>query len=447
MRQRRQYIASRAALFTDHGSQTEAYGVVKSVISRDGMNSDESTFLVKLKNASPDHWLRERVHTWRVLHILMKHHGQTGEIISHEPPAPDALEQSMLFASVEASAPSTSPADQTGTTELRVARVQLEGSAALELDYAIPDALLGKLADRLARAGAAATAARAGGGDRAAGEQPAWKPPARVAASHRLASHVHRRAAEAGELDRGILRGAAAQRAARHAAAGRAGQAGELHHRQPSHTGQGMDEGADRQDARQRTDAGACAGDAEGPRRRGHVEPSATGRAARHFGDQAAARQWLDHAQRRARGARSVSRRGVPAHASRSTLSEEQKRGLRRRAGGAERWRKGAAHSAARRDGQREDGGVFAGDRPGAGARQDRARAGARDQPHAADDRALQGAFLRAQRAHRRAAQSPQRWRAARRVVQDSRGPRGHRHRRAQRDLRAAGEPRHHHRR
>lgn len=47
------YIASRAALFTDSGSQTEAFGVVKGVISRDGMNSDESAFLAKLKNAFP----------------------------------------------------------------------------------------------------------------------------------------------------------------------------------------------------------------------------------------------------------------------------------------------------------------------------------------------------------------------------------------------------------
>jgi hypothetical protein len=48
-----QYVASRAALFTDHGSQTEAYGVVKGVISRDGENSDEHAFLLKLKAAFP----------------------------------------------------------------------------------------------------------------------------------------------------------------------------------------------------------------------------------------------------------------------------------------------------------------------------------------------------------------------------------------------------------
>jgi hypothetical protein len=47
------YIASRAVIFTDHESQTEAYGVVKGVISRDGLNSDESAFLAKLKNALP----------------------------------------------------------------------------------------------------------------------------------------------------------------------------------------------------------------------------------------------------------------------------------------------------------------------------------------------------------------------------------------------------------
>lgn len=47
------YIESRAALFTDHGSQTEAYGVVNGVISRDGQNSSESAFLAKLKNAFP----------------------------------------------------------------------------------------------------------------------------------------------------------------------------------------------------------------------------------------------------------------------------------------------------------------------------------------------------------------------------------------------------------
>lgn len=48
-----QYIARRAALFTDHGSQTEAFGVVKGVISRDGENSNEHAFLLKLKAAFP----------------------------------------------------------------------------------------------------------------------------------------------------------------------------------------------------------------------------------------------------------------------------------------------------------------------------------------------------------------------------------------------------------
>ena len=47
------YIAGRAAIFIDHGSQTEAFGVVQSVISRDGVNSDESAFLAKLKSAFP----------------------------------------------------------------------------------------------------------------------------------------------------------------------------------------------------------------------------------------------------------------------------------------------------------------------------------------------------------------------------------------------------------
>ena len=207
-----------------------------------------------------------------------------------------------------------------------------------------------------------------------------------------------------------------------------------------------MDEGADRENARPGADAGTCAGDAEGPRRRGHVEPLATGGTTRHIGNQAAACQWMDHPQRRARGARSVSRRGVSANTTAHSLRGAE-RGLRRRAGGAERWRKGAADSAARRHGQREDGSVFAGHRQSSGARQDRAGARARDQPHTADDRAFQGAFLRAQRAHRHPAQSSQRWRAARRVVQDSRMPRGHRHRRAQCDFRSAREPRHHHRR
>lgn len=49
-----EYIASRAALFTDQGSQTEAYGVVSGVISRDGLNADESAFLTRLKNAFPN---------------------------------------------------------------------------------------------------------------------------------------------------------------------------------------------------------------------------------------------------------------------------------------------------------------------------------------------------------------------------------------------------------
>ena len=49
-----EYIAHRAALFGDHGSQTEAYGVVKGVISRDGLNVEESAFLKKLKDAFPN---------------------------------------------------------------------------------------------------------------------------------------------------------------------------------------------------------------------------------------------------------------------------------------------------------------------------------------------------------------------------------------------------------
>ena len=48
------YIAGRAALFTDHGAQTEAYGVVKGVLSRDGLNAEESAFLARLKDAFPN---------------------------------------------------------------------------------------------------------------------------------------------------------------------------------------------------------------------------------------------------------------------------------------------------------------------------------------------------------------------------------------------------------
>lgn len=47
------YIAKCAATFTDHESQTEAYGVVKGVIGRDGLNDTESAFLDKLKAAFP----------------------------------------------------------------------------------------------------------------------------------------------------------------------------------------------------------------------------------------------------------------------------------------------------------------------------------------------------------------------------------------------------------
>ncbi len=48
-----QYIASRAALFTDQGSQTEAFGVVRGVLARDGENSGEHAFLMKLQAALP----------------------------------------------------------------------------------------------------------------------------------------------------------------------------------------------------------------------------------------------------------------------------------------------------------------------------------------------------------------------------------------------------------
>lgn len=49
-----EYIASRAAVFTDHASQTEAYGVVQGVISRDGVAAGDHAFLLKLKAAFPD---------------------------------------------------------------------------------------------------------------------------------------------------------------------------------------------------------------------------------------------------------------------------------------------------------------------------------------------------------------------------------------------------------
>ncbi len=48
-----EYIASRAVVFTDHASQTEAYGVVQGVISRDGLATGDHAFLVKLKAAFP----------------------------------------------------------------------------------------------------------------------------------------------------------------------------------------------------------------------------------------------------------------------------------------------------------------------------------------------------------------------------------------------------------
>lgn len=47
------YISRCAALFTDHASQMEAYGVVSGVISRDGLNANENAFLAKLKKALP----------------------------------------------------------------------------------------------------------------------------------------------------------------------------------------------------------------------------------------------------------------------------------------------------------------------------------------------------------------------------------------------------------
>lgn len=48
-----EYIAQRAAVFTDHGSQVEALGVVRGVIARDGLVGEESQFLEQLRNAFP----------------------------------------------------------------------------------------------------------------------------------------------------------------------------------------------------------------------------------------------------------------------------------------------------------------------------------------------------------------------------------------------------------
>ena len=72
--------------------------------------------------------------------------GEPATSPSAGPAGPDELELSLLFAPTESSAVSPSVTGQTKGQVRCVARVQLEGSAALELDYAIPDALKGKLA-------------------------------------------------------------------------------------------------------------------------------------------------------------------------------------------------------------------------------------------------------------------------------------------------------------
>lgn len=47
------YLAQLAAAFTDHGSQTEAFGVVQGIISRDGLSAADNLFLSKLRHAFP----------------------------------------------------------------------------------------------------------------------------------------------------------------------------------------------------------------------------------------------------------------------------------------------------------------------------------------------------------------------------------------------------------
>ncbi len=64
----------------------------------------------------------------------------------HIPPSAPPLEQSMLFAPAGLAPSAPAPTEGAKPDVPHIARVQLEGSAALELDYAVPDALLGKLA-------------------------------------------------------------------------------------------------------------------------------------------------------------------------------------------------------------------------------------------------------------------------------------------------------------
>jgi hypothetical protein len=47
------YLAKRAAVFDDEESQTEVYGVIRNVLTRDGLVADDVKFLELLKAALP----------------------------------------------------------------------------------------------------------------------------------------------------------------------------------------------------------------------------------------------------------------------------------------------------------------------------------------------------------------------------------------------------------
>jgi hypothetical protein len=47
------YVQERATAFDDEGSQIEAFGVVRNILIRDGLNAEEMVFLDRLKAVLP----------------------------------------------------------------------------------------------------------------------------------------------------------------------------------------------------------------------------------------------------------------------------------------------------------------------------------------------------------------------------------------------------------
>ncbi len=48
------FVEDRASVFTDRGSQVEAYGVLKNILERDGLGNGEPEFLALFKQSLPN---------------------------------------------------------------------------------------------------------------------------------------------------------------------------------------------------------------------------------------------------------------------------------------------------------------------------------------------------------------------------------------------------------